>query len=252
MRGTTANAQKIVATLNMAGDSEGMKKRCSELSMPINAAATATVVLLALLSLAAFGLEPWVAFFQNLPTASQSTLELGRAEWGKLQSAYGVVRMMGGASALAWTVQGVLAGAVTVALVALWRGKAPFELKAAMIAQRLPRPFREVDRAPAAGGLRLDQYQAAPPAPGTTTNTLMARLSSSTRSAPARPGRVQPSPATGRFAGGARSVRRGTGSAQVGIPHHVRRFGSSAGGLSGTRPADNGAVQMPGSASVTM
>ena len=98
------------------------------------AAATVTVVLLALLSLAAFGLDAWVAFFESLPTASQSTLELGRAEWGKLQSAYGVVRMMGGASALAWSAQGVLAGAVTIALVVLWRGKAPFELKAAALA----------------------------------------------------------------------------------------------------------------------
>jgi arabinofuranan 3-O-arabinosyltransferase len=98
------------------------------------AAATVTVVLLALLSLGAFGLDPWLAFFQGLPTASQSTLEQGRAEWGKLQSAYGVVRMAGGASALAWTVQGVLAGAVTIALAALWRSKAPFELKAAALA----------------------------------------------------------------------------------------------------------------------
>ena len=98
------------------------------------AAATFTVVLLAVLSWSAFGLEAWVAFFQSLPTASQSTLEQGRAEWGKLQSAYGVVRLMGGANATAWAVQGVLAGAVTVALVALWRSKASFDLKAGALA----------------------------------------------------------------------------------------------------------------------
>ncbi len=44
MSGTTANAQKMVATLNIAGESDGMKKRCSEFSMPISATATATVV----------------------------------------------------------------------------------------------------------------------------------------------------------------------------------------------------------------
>ncbi len=98
------------------------------------AAATFTVVVLAVLSWSAFGLDSWVAFFQSLPTASQSTLEQGRAEWGKLQSAYGLVRVMGGASATAWAVQGVLAGAVTVALVSLWRSTAPFDLKACALA----------------------------------------------------------------------------------------------------------------------
>ena len=98
------------------------------------AAATATHALLALSSWIAFGPDAWAAFFQSLPTASQSTLEQGRAEWGKLQSAYGVMRMMGGASAIAWAVQGVLAGAVAVALAALWRSKAPFDLKAAALA----------------------------------------------------------------------------------------------------------------------
>ena len=42
MSGTRANAQTIVATLYIAGDSAGMKNRCSELSIPIHAAATAT------------------------------------------------------------------------------------------------------------------------------------------------------------------------------------------------------------------
>jgi hypothetical protein len=98
------------------------------------AAATATLGLLALSSWAAFGPDAWTAFFQSLPMASQSTLEQGRAEWGKLQSAYGVVRMMGGTSAIAWVVQGLLAGAVAVALAALWRSKTSFDLKAAALA----------------------------------------------------------------------------------------------------------------------
>jgi arabinofuranan 3-O-arabinosyltransferase len=98
------------------------------------AAAAVTVGLIALSSWAAFGPDAWTAFFQSLPMASQSTLEQGRAEWGKLQSAYGVVRMMGATSALAWVVQGVLAGAVAVALAALWRSKTSFDLKAAALA----------------------------------------------------------------------------------------------------------------------
>ena len=35
MTGTSVTAQRIVATLNIAGDSEGMKNRCSEFSIPI-------------------------------------------------------------------------------------------------------------------------------------------------------------------------------------------------------------------------
>jgi glycosyl transferase family 87 len=98
------------------------------------AAATAILGLLALSSWIAFGPDAWMAFLQSLPTASQSTLEQGRAEWGKLQSVYGVVRMVGGASPIAWAVQGVLAGAVAVVLAVLWRSKASFDLKAAALA----------------------------------------------------------------------------------------------------------------------
>ncbi len=41
--GTSVNAEMIVATLNIAGDSAGMKKRRSAFSMPIIATLTATV-----------------------------------------------------------------------------------------------------------------------------------------------------------------------------------------------------------------
>jgi hypothetical protein len=85
-------------------------------------------------SLEAFGPDAWTAFLQSLPIASQSTLDQGRAEWGKLQSAYGIMRMVGATSAIAWVVQGVLAGAVAVALAALWRSKTSFDLKAAALA----------------------------------------------------------------------------------------------------------------------
>ena len=98
------------------------------------ASATATLGLVALTSWAAFGPDAWIAFFQSLPTASLSTLEQGRAEWGKLQSAYGIVRMMGGTSASAWMVQGVLAGAAAIALAALWRSETSYNLKAAALA----------------------------------------------------------------------------------------------------------------------
>src|ERR1043166_2763972 len=73
------------------------------------AAAAATVLLLAVASWAAFGLETWTAFFHSIPIASQSALEDGRADWGKLQSVFGLVRMMGGSAGVAWAAQYVLA-----------------------------------------------------------------------------------------------------------------------------------------------
>ena len=98
------------------------------------ASAAAVVVLLALAAWAAFGLDTWVAFFHSLSSASQSTLEQGRADWAKLQSLYGLVRMAGGSSAFAWAMQGMLAGVVAVSLIALWRSRASFDLKAAALA----------------------------------------------------------------------------------------------------------------------
>ena len=48
----------------------------------------------------------WEAFFHACQAASQAALTDGRADWAKLQSVFGVVRMLGGSEALAWTLQG--------------------------------------------------------------------------------------------------------------------------------------------------
>lgn len=98
------------------------------------AAAALVVVALALASVVAFGLDAWEAFFHGLSAASQSTLEQGRAEWGKLQSAFGLMRMIGGGSALAWSIQGALTATVAIVIAALWRSQVSFDLKAAALA----------------------------------------------------------------------------------------------------------------------
>jgi Glycosyltransferase family 87 len=97
------------------------------------AAAAVTVALLALASWAAFGLDAWTAFVHSLTVASQSALEDGRADWAKLQSIFGLIRMMGGSATIAWIAQYALAGGVALALCALWRSKARFEIKAAAL-----------------------------------------------------------------------------------------------------------------------
>jgi len=96
--------------------------------------AALTAAALAALSWLAFGSAPWLAMVQTLSTANQLVLTDGGMGWGKLQSVFGLVRALGGGETIAWVVQGGLALAVAAALVWLWRGDAPFELKAAALA----------------------------------------------------------------------------------------------------------------------
>jgi hypothetical protein len=97
-------------------------------------AAVGTVVLLALASCFAFGIETWHAFFQSLPVASQASLTDGRADWAKLQSVFAVVRLMGGGASLAWAVHFSFAAAIAIVLCVLWQGKIAYQLKAAALA----------------------------------------------------------------------------------------------------------------------
>lgn len=96
--------------------------------------AAVTAVLVAAVSWLAFGTETWIAFLHWLPRASQAFLSDGFAEFGKMQSALSLTRFLGGSDRLAWTLQWSVTGIVAVALVALWRSRVPFEIKAAALA----------------------------------------------------------------------------------------------------------------------
>jgi len=97
-------------------------------------AAGATAVLLAGVSIVAYGIEPWLAFAHWLPVTSQAFLSEGRAEIEKMQSLFAIVRTLGGAEWLAWSAQAILSGAVAVTVCAVWRSKKPpYELKAALL-----------------------------------------------------------------------------------------------------------------------
>jgi hypothetical protein len=98
------------------------------------AAAIAVVALTAGASVLAFGRASWIAFFDALPTATQATLADGRGDVGKLQSVFTFVRWLGGSEALAWTLYGILAAAVAIAVCVLWRTKVSYEMKAAALA----------------------------------------------------------------------------------------------------------------------
>ena len=94
------------------------------------ASAGVVAALIAGASWATFGGESWQAFLLSIG----HTLKIeGSADWGKLQSAFGLTRAFGGSEALAWNVQIVVTLMVVAAIAVLWRSRATYELKAAAL-----------------------------------------------------------------------------------------------------------------------
>jgi len=96
--------------------------------------AAITAALMALASWAAFGSDTWHAFFASIGHTSQAFLSQGWADFSKLQTAFGLTRMLGGSEPLAWTSQIVVALAAAGANVVLWRSRADYAIKAAALA----------------------------------------------------------------------------------------------------------------------
>ena len=97
--------------------------------------AAATIIVLAGISIAAFGIGAWEAFpRQLLAQAGLSLLADPGNGWGYIQTVYGLIRSLHGAAALAWLAQGAttLGSAVIVWLV--WRSSAAYPIKAATLA----------------------------------------------------------------------------------------------------------------------
>jgi arabinofuranan 3-O-arabinosyltransferase len=97
---------------------------------------TAAIVaaLMAAAAWLAFGSDTWQAFFGNIGHASQAFLSDGWADFGKLQTAFGLTRTLGGSETLAWAVQGAVALVAAIAIALLWRSRAAYEIKAAALA----------------------------------------------------------------------------------------------------------------------
>jgi arabinofuranan 3-O-arabinosyltransferase len=96
---------------------------------------TAAVVgaLMAAASWAAFGTDAWQAFVANIGHTSQAFLSEGWADFSKLQTAFGLTRMLGGSEALAWIIQIAVALLAAAAIVMLWRSRADDAIKAAAL-----------------------------------------------------------------------------------------------------------------------
>ena len=90
-------------------------------------------IALALASWVAFGTEAWVAFFQAMPLNAKAVLSDGLADFGKLQSLFGLVRVLGGGETTAWVYQITAALVSALGVIIIWRRPVPFELKAAAL-----------------------------------------------------------------------------------------------------------------------
>ena len=100
--------------------------------------ASATVAVLIAVSLALFGVETWMAFFDNLKWTREVVLEQGSTGFYKMQSVFAAARMYGAPVSLAWAVQTVATLLTAVALAWLWNSKADVRLKrAALIASTI-------------------------------------------------------------------------------------------------------------------
>ncbi|MGD0634564.1 MAG: glycosyltransferase family 87 protein [Beijerinckiaceae bacterium] len=106
-------------------------------------AAALAVAAATLAALAAFGWEPWQAFFASLDFTRRAVLEQGGPGFAKMQSAFAAVRLLGGPASLAYAVQGAVTLSVLGALAWLWRGPSDHRLKATglIVASLLSTPY---------------------------------------------------------------------------------------------------------------
>jgi arabinofuranan 3-O-arabinosyltransferase len=96
-------------------------------------AAVATV-LLAAVSVAVFGADAWAGFVSSIDVAYKTVLVDTDVGAAKLQSMFGVLRVLGGGTGAAWAAQLTVAVPVGVFIAWLWRSPAPTHLKAAALA----------------------------------------------------------------------------------------------------------------------
>ncbi len=95
------------------------------------AAAAATVIAVCAATWAAFGTGTWVAFRDSLDFTRTVVLEEGATGFFKIQSPFAALRLWGAPVGLAYMVQALLALAVVLAAIKLWRSGAAYPRKAA-------------------------------------------------------------------------------------------------------------------------
>jgi hypothetical protein len=96
-------------------------------------AATLTLIALILLSGVAFSWSSWVAFIHAVAPSGHTVAAVGVLPSAKLQSVYGLLLWGGAAPQLALAAQAVVSLGVAVLVAWVWRGRAAFALKAAVL-----------------------------------------------------------------------------------------------------------------------
>lgn len=96
------------------------------------AAVATAIAVLAIVTTITFGPHVWQAFLDSV-RFSRLVLEQGNAGWYRMQSIFAWARMWGGAIALAYVLQAAVVVTLGGALFWLWRGIAPYPLKAAAL-----------------------------------------------------------------------------------------------------------------------
>jgi alpha-1,2-mannosyltransferase len=95
--------------------------------------AAITAVLLTVVTTLTFGVNVWHSFLVGAEFTRTVVLEQGDTGWHKIQSIFSWARMWGAPVPLAYGIQLVASLAIGVATAWLWRGKAPFPVKAAAL-----------------------------------------------------------------------------------------------------------------------
>src|SRR5262245_14005563 len=96
-------------------------------------AAAVTVAAAVTLTFALWGFPVWQAFLDSVPLTRSVVFERGNTGFEKFQSAFAWMRMWGVPPAVAYGLQGVVTGAVLVACLWIWHGRASHRLKAAAL-----------------------------------------------------------------------------------------------------------------------
>lgn len=91
------------------------------------------------LAAAVFGIGAYGAFLHALSVAADNHLVHSDLGWSKLQSLYGVLRVLGASAVAAWSLQALASAAIALAVMWCWRGRnTPFAQKAALLAASIP------------------------------------------------------------------------------------------------------------------
>ncbi len=94
--------------------------------------AAGTTIAFAALSVAAFGPDIWIAFWDNASLA-RSVFEDGLVRWAKIPSTYAALRLAGADLAVAYAAQIAVAAGVAATVALVWWRRAPLPLRAATL-----------------------------------------------------------------------------------------------------------------------